>query len=117
MKPAMIFLVIGVSLFLTRPTMSAPPQDSADGSSEKDVAQEQAATGPDEEFIQRMESAPPEERVPNWSNVKKLMARKAPNVGETAPDFMLKTQSGDEEIGVSQFVGKKPVVLIFGSYT
>ena len=97
--------------------MSAPPQDSADGSEGKSVADEQAATSPDEEFIQRMESAPPEERVPNWSHVKKLMARKAPKVGDAAPDFELKKLDGAERIALSQFAGKQPVVLIFGSYT
>jgi hypothetical protein len=40
-----------------------------------------------------------------------------PKVGQLAPDFRLPTQDGQGEISLSQFRGKKPVVLIFGSFT
>ena len=40
-----------------------------------------------------------------------------PRLGMTAPDFTLRTLDGKEEITLSQFRGKKPVVLIFGSFT
>jgi hypothetical protein len=40
-----------------------------------------------------------------------------PNIGQRAPDFTLPTQDGDRQIRLSQFRGKKPVVLIFGSFT
>jgi len=40
-----------------------------------------------------------------------------PKVGMTAPDFTLPTQDGKGDITLSQFRGKKPVVLIFGSFT
>ncbi len=40
-----------------------------------------------------------------------------PPVGSPAPDFALRTQDGAREIRLSQFRGKKPVVLIFGSFT
>src|SRR5262249_10005366 len=40
-----------------------------------------------------------------------------PKVGQNAPDFTLPTQDGRSEITLSQFRGKKPVVLIFGSFT
>jgi hypothetical protein len=40
-----------------------------------------------------------------------------PKVGEEAPDFTLKTLDGEGEVTLSSFRGKKPVVLIFGSYT
>jgi hypothetical protein len=40
-----------------------------------------------------------------------------PGLGQTAPDFTLKTQDGKRAILLSQFRGKKPVVLIFGSFT
>jgi hypothetical protein len=40
-----------------------------------------------------------------------------PNVGDLAPDFTLKTHDGKEEIKLSKFRRKKPVVLIFGSFT
>ena len=37
--------------------------------------------------------------------------------GEVAPDFVLKSLDGDSETKLSDFRGKKPVVLFFGSYT
>jgi hypothetical protein len=40
-----------------------------------------------------------------------------PKVGQRAPDFTLPTQDGDRTIRLSQYRGKKPVVLIFGSFT
>jgi Ca2+-binding EF-hand superfamily protein len=40
-----------------------------------------------------------------------------PAIGEKAPDFTLRTQDGNDEFRLSQFQGKKPVVLIFGSFT
>lgn len=38
-------------------------------------------------------------------------------VGEPAPDFTLKPPDGGEPVTLSSFAGKKPVALIFGSYT
>jgi hypothetical protein len=38
-------------------------------------------------------------------------------VGDTAPDFKLKTKDGDRDVQLASFRGKKPVVLVFGSYT
>lgn len=38
-------------------------------------------------------------------------------VGELAPDFTLITQDGKSKMSLSDSRGKKPVVLIFGSYT
>ena len=38
-------------------------------------------------------------------------------VGGPAPDFNLKRLHGDGKVKLSSFKGKKPVVLIFGSYT
>ena len=38
-------------------------------------------------------------------------------VGDTAPDFKLKTKDGSGEVQLSSFRGKKPVVLVFGSVT
>jgi hypothetical protein len=40
-----------------------------------------------------------------------------PNVGQEAPDFTLRTLDGDRTVKLSDFRGKKPVVLVFGSYT
>ena len=44
-------------------------------------------------------------------------ARNLPKVGEPAPDFMLKTPDGKRSVQLSSFRGKRPVVLVFGSYT
>jgi hypothetical protein len=38
-------------------------------------------------------------------------------VGELAPDFKIKSLDGKTETQLASFKGKKPVVLIFGSYT
>lgn len=40
-----------------------------------------------------------------------------PGVGERAPNFRLKTYDGKKEIALSDSRGKKPVVLVFGSFT
>jgi len=37
--------------------------------------------------------------------------------GDAAPDFKLKTKDGSREVQLSGFKGKRPVVLVFGSYT
>jgi hypothetical protein len=39
------------------------------------------------------------------------------NVGDEAPDFRLKTRDTNEDVVLSSFRGRKPVVLVFGSYT
>jgi hypothetical protein len=40
-----------------------------------------------------------------------------PAINDLAPDFTLKTQDGKQQISLAQFRGKKPVVLVFGSFT
>lgn len=40
-----------------------------------------------------------------------------PEVGELAPDFVLKTPDGNSQVRLSNYRGKKPVALIFGSFT
>jgi hypothetical protein len=40
-----------------------------------------------------------------------------PRVGQRAPDFALRTVDGKETIRLADYRGKKPVVLIFGSFT
>ena len=72
---------------------------------------------PAAEWIKKVDAAPADERPPNWAHVKALMMRRPPAVGEDAPDFTLKTRGEDRDVTLSQFEGKKPVVLIFGSYT
>jgi hypothetical protein len=37
--------------------------------------------------------------------------------GDRAPDFTLKSPDGKQNITLSDFRGKKPVALVFGSYT
>jgi hypothetical protein len=39
------------------------------------------------------------------------------SVGDMAPDFKLKTMDGKQQVQLSSFRGKRPVVLVFGSYT
>lgn len=70
-----------------------------------------------EQWIARMDAKPPEEQVPNWPEIRKLMMRDAPAVGEAAPDFTLKTPDGAETVRLSALRENKPVVLIFGSWT
>lgn len=41
----------------------------------------------------------------------------APKVGELAPDFELQDPSGATAVRLADFRGKRPVALIFGSYT
>jgi hypothetical protein len=41
----------------------------------------------------------------------------APKVGDVAPDFRLYDANGANPFHLSNFVGKKPVAIIFGSYT
>lgn len=41
----------------------------------------------------------------------------APAVGAEAPDFKLPRLGGGEPVTLSSFRGRKPVALIFGSYT
>ena len=41
----------------------------------------------------------------------------APKVGDVAPDFELLDPSGQSSVRLTDFRGKKPVALSFGSYT
>ena len=43
--------------------------------------------------------------------------RPGPDLDEPAPDFTLKTADGRESVTLSEKVGPKPVVLIFGNFT
>ncbi|MGE3818227.1 MAG: deiodinase family protein [Isosphaeraceae bacterium] len=40
-----------------------------------------------------------------------------PALGDSAPDFTLKTNDGQDEVTLSALVGPKPVVLVFGNFT
>ena len=41
----------------------------------------------------------------------------APKVGDIAPDFELRDTGGENPVRLSDFKGKLPVALIFGSFT
>ena len=41
----------------------------------------------------------------------------APKVDDLAPDFILSDIQGENPIHLSDYQGKKPVALIFGSFT
>jgi hypothetical protein len=41
----------------------------------------------------------------------------SPKVGEVAPDFELQDPAGKVQVRLSDFRGKRPVALVFGSYT
>jgi hypothetical protein len=43
--------------------------------------------------------------------------RNSPQVGDLAPDFELQDPSGTRTVRLSDFRGKRPVGLVFGSYT
>ena len=49
--------------------------------------------------------------------IQKVLDAQAPKVGNLAPDFTLSDISGTESVTLSGFRGKKPVALVFGSYT
>jgi len=42
---------------------------------------------------------------------------KAPRAGDMAPDFTLYDIEGKDSVTLSDFRGKKPVALVFGSFT
>lgn len=44
-------------------------------------------------------------------------AMNAPAVGDTAPDFELARLNSNSTVRLSDYAGKRPVVLVFGSYT
>jgi len=41
----------------------------------------------------------------------------APKVGDVAPDFELRDVNGENPVRLSDFIGRTPVALIFGSFT
>lgn len=47
----------------------------------------------------------------------KARNQRAPRAGDLAPDFTLTDSSSTESVTLSDFRGKKPVALVFGSYT
>ena len=49
-----------------------------------------------------------------WQNT---LDPKSPKVGDLAPDFELQDPEGNVRVRLSDFRGKRPVALVFGSYT
>jgi len=47
----------------------------------------------------------------------KMVDANAPRVGDMAPDFTLFDIEGKNSVTLSSFRGKKPVALVFGSFT
>ena len=50
-------------------------------------------------------------------SAQKKLDSKAPRAGDIAPDFTLYDTEGKESVTLSDFRGKKPVALVFGSFT
>ena len=50
-------------------------------------------------------------------SAQKKLDAKAPRAGDLAPDFTLYDIDGRDSVTLSDFRGKKPVALIFGSFT
>ena len=72
---------------------------------------------PSEKFMARVDEAPAGQRPPDWDRTRALMARRAPAVGELAPDFTLPTPDGSRMVMRSELQGRRPMVLVFGSFT
>jgi len=49
--------------------------------------------------------------------LERAIQARAPKQGDAAPDFTLKHLDGKSKVRLSSFRGKRPVALIFGSYT
>jgi len=47
----------------------------------------------------------------------KLHNARAPKLGDVAPDFELSDVNGENPLKLSDFRGRKPVALVFGSFT
>ena len=78
-----------------------------------------AMTRPPEQFGQIIKRLPmpvvwglvPGPKIWSWARRGNL------EQGEPAPDFTLMNQDGSNQVTLSSYRGKEPVVLVFGSYT
>jgi len=60
----------------------------------------------------------PRERFDEMRSAIRKREERSPDVGDAAPDFELPMLDGrDERVRLSDFSGRSPVALIFGSYT
>ena len=68
---------------------------------------------------QVLESWPEELPADVRAGLQAIVARdeKGPKVGERPRDFALKRLGSRERVGLSDFQGRRPVALAFGSYT
>ena len=67
--------------------------------------------------VPRIEATHDEKARGRWIGMRDFVhGEGGPEVGDAAPLFRLTTTSG-EEVDLSSFRGKKPVALVFGSYT
>jgi hypothetical protein len=57
------------------------------------------------------------EKPHNWSQIKQLANRRAPMIGERAPDFILPALADGSLVQRSEYQAGRPLVLVFGSYT
>lgn len=58
-----------------------------------------------------------EERPCNWSHMKDLAFRRAPRVGEPAPDFTLPLLDSEALLTRSTFQDGRPLVLVLASFS
>lgn len=65
---------------------------------------------------QFLDKLTPEARA-EWLRFRERRETHAPGIGEPAPDFDLPKLGGSGRVALSSFRGRKPVALIFGSYT
>ncbi|QDV89557.1 hypothetical protein RAS2_06270 [Phycisphaerae bacterium RAS2] len=70
-----------------------------------------------EAYMAKIDRMPPEQRPPDWDQTRQLMARRAPAVGEMAPDFTLPLMDGSKSVRRSEIQGGRPMMLVFGSFT
>ena len=69
-----------------------------------------------DEALKRMNM--PRERFDEMRSAMRKREERSPDVGDAAPDFELPMLGGrDERVRLSDFSGRCPVALIFGSYT
>ncbi len=70
----------------------------------------------DPEFVRTVLNTTPE----ILAEIEKLVAAReagAPKVGDLAPEFCLPLVEGTDTMRLSDYRGRQPVALIFGSYT
>jgi len=70
----------------------------------------------DPEFV-RTELATTPEFLAGLDRMMEAREQTAPRVGDPAPDFSLRQLDAEGTVRLSDFHGKSPVALIFGSYT